>query len=643
VATNNTEMTESSSLLLRYRRVASVVVHLALFVVAQAGAFALRFEFSIPTDYIELATLWLSVSLAVHLSVFAAFGMFSGMWRYTGANDLIALAKSAALSTLIFAGFIVLGGFRSYPRSILVIEFLLTMILVGGLRFGVRSLWQLATTVAQRREGIAKRVMIVGAGDAGEALAREMLKTHGGRFEPVCFADDDVSKRGGRIHGVPVLGTLTDVPELAKRLSIEEVVVAIPSATGREMRRILEACKTSGISVRTMPGIDQLIEGRVTINQLRSVNIEDLLRRETVSLDTESISRLVEGRVVLVTGAGGSIGSELCRQVARFKPAKLVLVERAENALFEIHRELLAKAEGVPVVPCMADLCDEPRMRRVLMEHRPTAVLHAAAHKHVPMMEENPGEAVKNNVGGTRLLADLSLEYQVDRFVMISTDKAVNPTSVMGATKRAAELYIQALNQRSEGATRRTRFVAVRFGNVLGSAGSVIPIFKEQIAAGGPVTITHPDMRRYFMTIPEASQLVLQAGTMGNGGEIFVLDMGEPVKIVDLANDLISLSGLVPGKDVEVVFTGLRPGEKLFEELSTEAENAEKTRHPKIFIGRLQSRPYDEVASSVTDMVTRATSASHRDVVDRLRALIPEFERPKSEGGDVIPLRSRSS
>lgn len=631
-------MTESSSLLLRYRRLVSVVVHLALFIVAQAGAFALRFEFSIPADYLPLATVWLAVSLGIHLAVFSVFGMFSGMWRYTGANDLIALAKSAALSTLVFAGFIVLGGFRSYPRSILVIEFLLTMMLVGGLRFGVRSLWQLASTVAQKREGKARRVLIVGAGDAGEMLAREMLKTHGGRFEPVGFADDNAAKRGARIHGVPVLGTIADVPELAKRHAVEEVVVAIPSATGRDMRSILEACKTSGISVRTMPGIDQLIEGRVTINQLRSVNIEDLLRREPVKLDMESISRLVEGRVVLVTGAGGSIGSELCRQVARFKPARIVLVERAENALFEIHRELLAKSPTVPVSPCMADICDEPRVRRVLMEHRPSVVLHAAAHKHVPMMEENPGEAVKNNVGGTRLLADLSSEYQVERFVMISTDKAVNPTSVMGATKRAAELYIQALSLKS-----RTRFVAVRFGNVLGSAGSVIPIFKEQIANGGPVTITHPDMRRYFMTIPEASQLVLQAATMGNGGEIFVLDMGEPVRIVDLANDLISLSGLVPGKDVEVVFTGLRPGEKLFEELSTEEEQAEKTRHPKIFIGKLPSRPYDEVSGIVSDMVRNATGATLRDVVERLRVLIPEFQRPRQEQADVIPLRTRTS
>lgn len=633
------EMTESSSLLLRYRRALSVVVHLALFLVAQAGAFALRFEFAIPTDYLQPATLWLAVSLGVHLGVFAVFGMFSGMWRYTGANDLIALAKSSALSTLVFAAFIVLGGYRSYPRSILVIEFLLTMILVGGLRFGVRSLWQLAATVAQKREGKAKPVLIVGAGDAGEMLAREMLKTHGGRFEPVGFADDDGSKRGARIHGVPVLGTIADVPELVRRHGIEEVVVAIPSSTGRDMRRIVELCKTTGISVRTMPGIDQLIEGRVTINQLRSVNIEDLLRREPVSLDMESISRLVEGRVVLVTGAGGSIGSELCRQVARFKPERLVLVERAENALFEIHRELIAKSPPVEIAPCMADISDEPRMRRVLAEHRPGVVLHAAAHKHVPMMEENPGEAVKNNVGGTRLLADLSVEFQVERFVMISTDKAVNPTSVMGATKRAAELYIQGLSQKS----RTTRFVAVRFGNVLGSAGSVIPIFKEQIASGGPVKVTHPEMRRYFMTIPEASQLVLQAATMGNGGEIFVLDMGEPVRIVDLANDLIALSGLKPGKDIEVIFTGLRPGEKLFEELSTEEEQAEKTRHPKIFIGRLPTRPYDEVSSLVSDMVRNATGASLRDVVERLRVLIPEFQRPRTEQAEVIPLRSRSS
>lgn len=628
----NADVKDTSQWLLRYRRVVALAVHLVLFAVAQTGAFLLRFEFDVPEEYAAPGLFWLAVSIGIRISVFAWFGMFAGMWRYTGAKDLGALAKSATLSTLIFAVFLVLGGFRSYPRSILVIDFLLTMILVGGLRFGVRSLWQLAATVSQKREGVARRVLIVGAGNAGESLLREMQKTHGGRYEVVGFVDDDAGKRGARIHGVAVLGVLVDVAMLVQRHKVDEVVLAIPSASGQAMRRIVDLVKTSGIAMRTIPGVDQLIEGRVTINQLRSVNIEDLLGREPVRLDMQSIASLIEGRVVMVTGAGGSIGSELCRQVGRFAPSKLLLVERSENALFEIHRELGKTPDGL-IVPCMADITDEPRMRRLFAEHQPAVVLHAAAHKHVPMMEENPGEALKNNIGGTRMVANLANEFGVDRFVMISTDKAVNPTSVMGATKRVAELYIQALSQRS-----KTRFVAVRFGNVLGSAGSVIPIFKEQIAAGGPVTVTHPEMKRYFMTIPEASQLVLQAATMGNGGEIFVLDMGEPVKIVDLARDLITLSGLTPDKDVEIRFTGLRPGEKLFEELSTADEMAEKTRHPKIFIGKLPVRPLEQVSAEVQAMIERANGATLHDCVDRLRALVPELQRPET-GAEVIPLR----
>jgi FlaA1/EpsC-like NDP-sugar epimerase len=628
----DTEMRGSSQWLLRYRRAVSVGVHLAIFVVAQVGAFLLRFEFDVPDSYLAPAALWVVVSLGIRLAVFASFGMFAGMWRYTGAKDLAALAKSATLSTLIFTVFLVLGSYHSYPRSILVIDFMLTMLLVGGLRFGVRSLWQLAATVSQKKEGAIRRVLIVGAGNAGEALVREMQKAHGGRYEVVGFADDDATKKGARIHGVPVLGPIDEVPAFIERQRPDEVVIAIPSASGRAMRRIVNLVKSGSITIRTMPGIDQLIDGRVTINQLRSVNIEDLLGREPVRLDMQSIASLIEGRVVMVTGAGGSIGSELCRQVGRFAPSKLLLVERSENALFEIHRELGKTPDGV-VVPCMADITDEPRMRRLFAEHQPAVVLHAAAHKHVPMMEENPGEALKNNIGGTRMVANLANEFGVDRFVMISTDKAVNPTSVMGATKRVAELYIQALSQRS-----KTRFVAVRFGNVLGSAGSVIPIFKEQIAVGGPVTVTHPEMKRYFMTIPEASQLVLQAATMGNGGEIFVLDMGEPVKIVDLARDLITLSGLTPDKDVEIRFTGLRPGEKLFEELSTADEMAEKTRHPKIFIGKLPVRPFDQVSAEVQSMIERANGATLHDCVDRLRALVPELQRPET-GAEVIPLR----
>jgi FlaA1/EpsC-like NDP-sugar epimerase len=387
-----------------------------------------------------------------------------------------------------------------------------------------------------------------------------------------------------------------------------------------------------------MPGIDQLISGQVTLNQLRSVAIEDLLGREPVMLDTQSLEAMLKDHVVLVTGAGGSIGSELCRQVARFAPKRLVLVERSEPALFEIHRELVAHHAAVDLVPCIADICDVGRVRAVFGAHRPTVVVHAAAHKHVPMMEWNPGEAIKNNVGGTKTVADAAHEFGVQQFVMVSTDKAVNPTSMMGATKRVAELYVQALNQRS-----KTRFVAVRFGNVLGSAGSVIPIFKEQIAKGGPVTVTDPEMRRYFMTIPEASQLVLQAATIGRGGEIFVLDMGQPVRIVDLARDLITLSGLVPDKDIEIRFTGLRPGEKLFEELSTAEEKAEKTRHPKIYIGRLPSRPVEEISRQVAGLLEGVDELDVAEAVRRVREVVPEFQReapvPQAR---VIALRQRA-
>jgi FlaA1/EpsC-like NDP-sugar epimerase len=584
------------------------------------GAFLLRFEFHIPRLYLSHALRWLAVLLVVRTVVHAWMGLFHGLWRYSGARDLIALVKASVVSTAVFALLVTLFGPQGLPRSVIIMDWLGSIVIVGGVRFSIRAVREIAVHAAKPPPEGRKRLLIVGAGDAGEMLMREITRIHAAKYETIGFVDDNKLKVSERIHGAPVLGALALVPELVEKHEIDEVIIAIPSASGKEMRRIVDLCSGTGAHIRTLPGVDKLIDGRVTVNQLQAVKIEDLLGRDPVVLDNEAINAFVRSRVVLVTGAGGSIGSELCKQVARFGPRKIVLVEQAENNLFHIHRALVREFPDVPVVPCVADICDTKRLENVFSDEKPHVVFHAAAHKHVPMMEENPGEAIKNNVFGTKKVADLSAKYHVEKFVMVSTDKAVNPTSVMGVSKRCAEIYVQALSLRT-----KTQFVTVRFGNVLGSAGSVIPLFQEQIAGGGPVNVTHPDMKRYFMTIPEASQLILQAGAMGNGGEIFVLDMGEPVKIVDLARDLIKLSGLVPGEDIEIKFTGIRPGEKLFEELSTNDEHADRTRHPKIFIGKF--RPYELARiEACYAHLHELSDGSDRDAIKRaFAALVPEY------------------
>ncbi|MBC7793034.1 MAG: polysaccharide biosynthesis protein, partial [Clostridia bacterium] len=426
---------------------------------------------------------------------------------------------------------------------------------------------------------------------------------------------------GTVIHGVPVLGTSEDLPRIAKQYDVEDALITIANAPGKTVRDIALRCKEIGLPAKIIPGIFEIVGGNVNLTRIRNVAIEDLLGREQVVLETDRIARIVTSRTVLVTGAGGSIGSELCRQICKFGPATLLLIERSENALFNIHREIIENHPAVLVVPLVADVCDEQRMRTVFARYKPEVLFHAAAHKHVPMMEWNPGEALKNNVFGTKLVADLASEFGVVEFVMVSTDKAVNPTSVMGATKRLAEIYLQALSQKSS-----TKFVVVRFGNVLGSAGSVVPIFKEQIARGGPVTVTHPEMKRYFMTIPEACQLVLQAASMGEGGEIFVLDMGEPMRIIDVARDLIRLSGFRPDEDIEIRITGMRPGEKLFEELSLDEEKADRTRHPKIFVGHVAAQDWAEVNLHLEDLrgvIGRDDAATLRA---KLADVIPEYQ-----------------
>ncbi len=608
------------ALIITHRRFLVVAVHLLLWSSALLFALLLRFDFDVPGIYWRKVPAWILTLLAARSASHWWARMFNGMWRYTGVRDVITLVKATTVSTLAFALFVQFFGPAGFPRSLYVIEWLLSMGLVGGLRLGIRALRELVLQSTPAAGAPRRRVLVVGAGDAGESLVREIRSKFDAKYELVCFVDDDRAKQRERIHGVPILGTLAEVPTLVATHQVDEIVVALPSASARLMRTIVETCASTSAVVRTLPAMEQLIDGRVTVNAIRSVEIEDLLGRDAVLLETEAISGALKGSTVLVTGAGGSIGSELCRQICAFRPARLVLVEQAENSLFNIHRHLAALHPEVEVVPCIADICDEARVDAVLARERPSMVFHAAAHKHVPMMEMNPGEAVKNNVFGTRNLADMADKHGVAKFVMISTDKAVNPTSVMGASKRVAELYVQSLSQRST-----TQFITVRFGNVLGSAGSVIPLFQEMISRGGPVLVTHPEMMRYFMTIPEAAQLVVQAATIGAGGEIFVLDMGEPVKIVDLARDLIKLSGFRED-DIEIKFTGLRPGEKLFEEIALGAEAVDKTRHPKIYVGKHAGVPLEVLRRGLRALRATSDAGTAEQIRDAIAEIVPEFQ-----------------
>ena len=609
-------MSRLSMLLVDHRRPIVLASHLLIWITAYVGAFLLRFDFAIPEFWLQPAYAGLLVPILLLRTItYARFGLFHGMWKYTGQRDLESLLLATGLSTVIYAVPLLLSGV-SFPRSVLLVEPMLSVAMAAGLRFTVRTFAQAASRFAAPAR---RRLVLVGAGDTGEALLRQVVRTMSD-VEPVGILDDNPAKHGMCIHGVEVLGPIDDAPRLLAKLEASEVLIATPSATGVQMRRIVDLVSLEGVTVTTVPSIHALVDGRVAVSQIREVNIEDLLGRDPVQLDTERISDMVRDEVVLVTGAGGSIGSELCRQVARFQPRAIVLLEQAENALYHIHRELQPRFPDVAFLPRICDVCDRTRLDMVFGETRPSVVLHAAAHKHVPMMEWNPGEAVKNNVGGSTNVSDAAHDHGVRRFVMISTDKAVNPTSVMGCTKRVAELYVQSQAERS-----RTTFVTVRFGNVLGSNGSVIPLFKKQIAAGGPVTVTHPDMERFFMTIPEASQLVLQAGAMGDSGEIYVLDMGEPVKITQLAEDLIRLSGFRPNRDIDIVFTGIRPGEKLFEELSIDGENATKTKHPKIFVGKGDAQSHATMRAAVDGLLSIAEHAAPDTVRANLKRVVPRY------------------
>jgi FlaA1/EpsC-like NDP-sugar epimerase len=502
-------------------------------------------------------------------------------------------------------------------EGVLMLDLFTTIMLLSGVRMVVRLYHE---EFFSEHRGIVRRFLIVGAGNAGEALLREMIRRRDSQYEVVGFVDDDPAKRDTEINGIPVLGTVDDLPSICKKQSIDEIAIAIPSASRKQLRRVVQVCQGTKTRFSTVPSLMDIAAGKLQVSQMRDVDINDLLGREVVNLDMEQIRVFLKDKVILVTGAGGSIGSEMCRQVCAFEPRKLLLLEQAENPLFFIERELRNSFPTVPLESVIADITDKVRMEQLFDCYRPQVVIHAAAHKHVPLMEQNPGEAIKNNIIGTRTVANAADAFGAECFVMISTDKAVNPTSIMGSSKRVAEMYIQDLNE-----TSKTHFVTVRFGNVLGSNGSVVPIFKQQIAAGGPVTVTHPEMRRYFMTIPEASQLVLQAAVMGQGGEIFVLDMGEPVKIVDLARELITLSGFRPGEDIEIEFTGLRPGEKLFEELSIEGENMVPTKHPKIAVWENIPKDRETLRTDIERLLKAAHSQDRSQIIPILKELVPTF------------------
>ena len=553
---------------------------LALMTLSFFVCFFIRFEGRLPEHFFHKYAIYIFPLIFFKIVLFLGVNLYKKVWRYANLRELVTIIQGVTISTVIFIGYVYFLRIP-FPRSVIVLDWMLSIFLIGGSRLIKRLLGEFRGTVVEVAD--ARNVLIIGAGDAGEMVLREYRKHHKEfKTRIVGFIDDDPSKWEMEIHGVPVLGNREKIPSVVARYNVEEIIIAIPSAASKEVRGIHKLCLQSNVKVRILPGVYEIINGDVSLSQIREVQVEDLLGREPVRLDMEEIAISLRHKTVLITGGGGSIGSELCRQVCKFEPEKLLIFDIYENTVYDLELELREKFPHLNIYPVIGSIRDISRLRQVFQKYKPDVVFHAAAHKHVPMMEYNPEEAVKNNVFGTRNVAIAADEAGVERFVMISTDKAVNPTNIMGATKRVAEMIIQDLNKHS-----KTKFVAVRFGNVLGSRGSVIPIFQKQIAQGGPITVTHHDITRYFMTIPEACQLVLQASTLGKGGEVFVLDMGKPVKIMDLARDLIELSGLKVDEDIEIKITGLRPGEKLYEELLSDKENTLATQHERIMIARL--------------------------------------------------------
>jgi FlaA1/EpsC-like NDP-sugar epimerase len=619
--------------LLRKRNFYFILIVDAFFVIAAHYlSYFLRFEGQIPELELRNLKSALPYILVFKLFNFLMFGLYRGMWRYTGVVDLLNVLKATATSSVgIVLAVLFIYRFQGFSRSVFATDWVLTFVFIGGIRLFIRMLlsekgdfhFVLQNPFSQKKVARPKkRMVIIGGGDAGEKMLREIMDNSGLDYEVVCFLDDDPKKRGMKIHGIPVLGPLERIHEMAFRDEMDEILIATPTATTKQMRRIIQACEATGLKFRTTPGIGELIDGKVSFKKTREVSFEDLLGRDPVDLDMRSISDYLADQVVLVTGGAGSIGSELCRKIAGFNPRNLVIFDKTENSLFHIEAEFRDKFPSIRITPILGDLQHWVFLEKLFMAYKPKVIFHAAAFKHVPIVEMNPWEAIFNNVVGTKNIAEASHRFGVERFIMVSTDKAVKPSSVMGATKRVAEMLTCC-----HGASNPSRFISVRFGNVIGSEGSVVHLFKRQIERYGPLTVTHRDITRYFMTIPEACKLILQAGALGEGGEIFILDMGTPIKIWDMARDIIRLSGYKPDVDIEIKEIGLRPGEKLYEELVTEGEEIVQSAHEKIFVLKGQNNiSLDWLKQKIEELVSLALDQDAGGIKSKLKEIVPEYQ-----------------
>lgn len=615
----------TQSWIVRHRRTVVTLIHLLQAAFTNYLAFVLRFEFVVAPAYVQHLKLYLPALLIIRLVSYLSFGLYKDLWRYSSVNDLVKIVKSTTVGSVLFLIVVrYLFGDIAYPRSIYVIDWLLLIMMSGGSRLFIRVFREYTQS-----EISGKRVLIIGAGDAGEMIVRDMKNNPKNSYDPIGFIDDNPRKKGLSIHGVPIFGPRSMLKVLIEKYSPKEILIAMPSAGQRNINEIYELCKPFNIQIKTLPAMRDIINGNVTVSQIKPLSLEDLLQREPVRTDIESVKQYVQGKTVLVTGAGGSIGAELSRQIFEYGPSRLILFDRYENGLFQIDRELNERKPaslqaGKPessIVTFVGDMRDRAGLDLLFSRHKPQIVFHAAAHKHVPLMEHNPIEAVKNNIFGTKNLLEFSAAHGVAEFVMISTDKAVNPTSIMGATKRVAEMLTIGMKGNSS-----TKFLVVRFGNVLGSNGSVVPIFREQVQRGGPLTVTHREMKRYFMLIPEAVSLVLIAAASGEDGHIYVLDMGEQIPIVSLAENLIRLSGFVPHEDIRIEFTGLRPGEKMYEELFDISEEMVHTSHEKLRVALPAGIPSAGELYSHLEALEKIVAAGSLDLlVDELRKIIPNF------------------